>query len=1102
MADSEGIKISSLPSAGTLNGTETLFIERAGVPLKTTPMDVMATSNVVIEGAIEATNSANEAVIEANTARDAANAAANAGGSPKDSYPTLAALQAAFPTGTTGLYVVVEDGYWYSWKGGAWTRGLIYQNTVGIVSTLPQTLTPTQQLQVLGNIQAASKSVETVTNKDNSIIPFSVIGFGINKLGQFVTNASSKSTEIRTISDERIIECTGIYTYATAGFWGIIFIKIDGTIVIPTSSYSSVNGIYTFDSSSIPANALYYRLSGLTTSNPSVIGYFSRKITTSSWFDSIRLWKDDIFKKLINSGTLIISQTKQYPLSSVLAATGVISSTGIANVYIAPCYQADTITFKNFKSSTGGIVFLDADWKYVNGNFSSIINDGVYRTSSVPVGSYYALIPLRIEYIFDYTLNKNTFLVNPNTITANTIAINANASAILLKQNTITPNATLINFAPYLVNGAINNDNTLNANANYRSILNLPVTLGINVIVLNPVDLLSHMICVYTKADNTVSRYFVVIDMTKYIFTPLAGEAFLSFSLISGAAPVGSASRVNEINLYNSTGVDLLIETINGFKIKPDSTVDLSAHLAAINPHNITPALIGAIDNITLGGQSLPKDSSTVILAQATPVTNGFMSASDKAKLDNLLPAPITISGSGITKNASAFGFLPTKTGDENSIALQNALNGGGTILVDYPGTYNLSSTIYLDSNTTLIFGANVFISRVLRNDGKKACYTFVNRGAFTRTYNENIKILGLHLITNGLARGNDVPYIVGLLGQLSFFYIKNLIIDDFFVNDNPASPFCIHVCTFENIQVTNSYIEGYKDAIHLGRGSKFVIRHCIFKTYDDPIALNAHDYATSNPEMGWIENGIIEDCYDLEDAVRGTTGYFCRILAGAWLNWVTGMAIQNFDTIIASNGKMYRCINSQTDGVIYTSLTEPSHTTGTVTIDGINWVMYQESGVGNNCGVRNVHFKNIYLQKPRGVAFSIHFDKGTYSRSYYPNAVSPVQEDLIFENIFILSTIPTLIACLTPLNSMKLINSILKNSSISLSNVNTTGIVYNTTHVVLMGTTFKGGGTQNICVSTTRPADIKTIGSIVEDATFIPKAYGTTILTNDINLT
>lgn len=50
-------------------------------------------------------------------------------GSPKGTYPTLSALQSAFPTGATGIYVVTADGEWYYWSGSAWTAGGIYQAT-------------------------------------------------------------------------------------------------------------------------------------------------------------------------------------------------------------------------------------------------------------------------------------------------------------------------------------------------------------------------------------------------------------------------------------------------------------------------------------------------------------------------------------------------------------------------------------------------------------------------------------------------------------------------------------------------------------------------------------------------------------------------------------------------------------------------------------------------------------------------------------------------------------------------------------------------------------------------------------------------------------
>lgn len=50
-------------------------------------------------------------------------------GSPKGVYATLADLQAAYPTGTTGIYVVSADGHWYYWNGSAWTDGGTYQAT-------------------------------------------------------------------------------------------------------------------------------------------------------------------------------------------------------------------------------------------------------------------------------------------------------------------------------------------------------------------------------------------------------------------------------------------------------------------------------------------------------------------------------------------------------------------------------------------------------------------------------------------------------------------------------------------------------------------------------------------------------------------------------------------------------------------------------------------------------------------------------------------------------------------------------------------------------------------------------------------------------------
>ena len=53
-----------------------------------------------------------------------------ASGSPKGVYSTLADLQSAYPTGTSGIYVVSADGHWYYWNGSAWTDGGIYLSSL------------------------------------------------------------------------------------------------------------------------------------------------------------------------------------------------------------------------------------------------------------------------------------------------------------------------------------------------------------------------------------------------------------------------------------------------------------------------------------------------------------------------------------------------------------------------------------------------------------------------------------------------------------------------------------------------------------------------------------------------------------------------------------------------------------------------------------------------------------------------------------------------------------------------------------------------------------------------------------------------------------
>ena len=443
-------------------------------------------------------------------------------------------------------------------------------------------------------------------------------------------------------------------------------------------------------------------------------------------------------------------------------------------------------------------------------------------------------------------------------------------------------------------------------------------------------------------------------------------------------------------------------------------------------------------------------DSSWLRATKATRATYGFSGIAYGVADEAHTPA-----GLQEEKFADLFGFLPGNDAQANSEALQRCLDGGGTIRVRKAGVYDICRTLKVDAGTHLSFDNGVILRRTPAPDGTIARFVLINRGAFSRTYDKDICISGLNLCCNGLDAGAghpmDIPTIVGLNCQLGFFYVKHLHIDHLTIADLPKHDFALQICTFEDAVVEDLRIEGMKDAVHFGPGRGFAVRRGIFKTYDDPIALNAHDYTTSNPELGWIENGIIEDCIDLDDPENGTTGFFARILAGGWRDWEPDMDIQSSGDAVVCGGRIYRS-NGPKIKQNYTSTCRPDHPEGTVTYpDGITWTLSQTRNLCHNCGVRNVVFRDIRLQKKRHVALCLHFDHDQYSRSYYPYAEIPVQSNIVFERVSVENEIPALIQSRTPVDSIILRDSRIGSSKILMLNaIDAPGMQYDTTLIRL----------------------------------------------------
>jgi len=447
--------------------------------------------------------------------------------------------------------------------------------------------------------------------------------------------------------------------------------------------------------------------------------------------------------------------------------------------------------------------------------------------------------------------------------------------------------------------------------------------------------------------------------------------------------------------------------------------------------------------------------------------------------------------------DAAAFGFSPAASGRDNAAALQHAVDQGGTIVVARPGTYDIAATVTVGSDTALRFGHGVVLRKVAE-DGPFT-YVLLNKGALTRTWDHRILIEGLHLSVDGVdVREEGAIY--GLRGQVSFFYVRDLRIQGLRCHDLGSQQFCIHVCTFEDLIVEDVIIEGAKDGVHLGRGKRFVIRDGTFRTVDDAIALNAHDYATSNPELGWIEQGLIENCRDLTADDQPTIGFFCRILAGAWREWEAGMVVQHSDSVISA-GRLYR-VQAQPDGTTFTSTTAPTHVEGQIELDGIPWGMVQDDPV-TTCGVRDVTFRGITLEKPRQ-GFSIHFDRDRYSRSWYPDSEAPIQQRILLADVRVLHDgEAALLGIGTPVDSVVLDKVQFGRGGIVLRDKGEMGAALGSTTLNLRGCSFLRPGSLELVRNEApgKRVDLRLSGSSVAQGVQVGAEAGPGILTTTADL-
>lgn len=343
--------------------------------------------------------------------------------------------------------------------------------------------------------------------------------------------------------------------------------------------------------------------------------------------------------------------------------------------------------------------------------------------------------------------------------------------------------------------------------------------------------------------------------------------------------------------------------------------------------------------------------------------------------------------------DAAAFGFSPDAAPEVNARALQQACEGGKLrVEIRKAGCYRMGGPVWLDDDTEI-----VCVKGTLLKKATTYSHMLINRGAMTGVTNVNITIRGLSISDAGL---NSSPppdsALQGLWGHLSFWRVKNLLISDFSCTEFAASQYCVQVVSFDGFTIENFIIRGKKDGVHLNSGRNFVIRNGRFCTGDDGIAINAGEWPGFTPEMGSINDGLIENIVD----EPGGGCNFARVITGAWTSWHSGMKFQRAD-IFAHDGRTYIVYPAPLGTNETVSVTPPTHTKGLwKSPEGINFICLQPD-LWRQASITNVTFRNCTLNEgSRG--FLCQWEHGPWARLIHPDV--PASEypviDIRLENV------------------------------------------------------------------------------------------------------
>lgn len=321
-----------------------------------------------------------------------------ASGSPKAVFNSFSQLQAAYPAGDVGIYVVSTDGKWYYWNGSAWTAGGTYQSAaVGDNTVLPK------------HTDFVDRSINLFNKDDADILLNVYIGVDGTQL-----NSSTYYTTHKIYVNPGDSVTVRRAESASGGCY-----RKDGSFIskIGTSA-GVVSSPFTF---TVPAETYYIRVSGLKaniltdmvvkgTTYPSQFTAYSIKLKFDENNARIQKLSNDIngvAGRIVQSENLFDKNDSTILNGVYINAVGtVVTAAGYFITGKIPCVAGDVFTLQYDASLSDTIM---GDFYDVYGNRVDRINavrDGDYRHITVPANA--TIVSMRLNHVLS---KKDTAMV-------------------------------------------------------------------------------------------------------------------------------------------------------------------------------------------------------------------------------------------------------------------------------------------------------------------------------------------------------------------------------------------------------------------------------------------------------------------------------------------------------------------------------------------------------------------------------------------------------------------------------------------------------------------------------------------------------------------